>query len=599
MIDNDEARYTKELLFRWKQNAEQEALREIESSAKNLSAIHESLRVATHIGTVEDVNTNHCQRHGRPLAPAWLKSNPSQVCSEWLVERLTRNADLHLFFDPSWCGGIWFVADLQLGDGVVINLDQLADLKPPSPTMTTTAALSPSDFQSSARESESLIQPLYDGPLDIVGDIHGEIAPLRSLLRHLGYDDDGSNPDGRRLVFVGDLTDRGPDSPAVVDFVQSLVESNRAQCVLGNHDLNILLGHRKHDNSWFFGEEFIEDGIVVPQVLADDSIRQQVLAFFATLPIALEREDLRVVHACWNDDMIEMARDASDVVALYNEHHELIEGSFPVLDLDKTGKVLEHQNKNPVKLLSSGPEERTDEPIHASGKIRNERRVQWWSDYDGPFCVFGHYSILDGQPRGNESTFCVDYGVGKRWTGRREGKTSGFNLKLAALRWPERVVVFDEGGRLSAELPLWSPGGGVVLDVHPARRDWQLPSDATPLPSFHVTLIGRKVFLEYMDAMVGVWEFVRRTLPLPPYPELDTRVKLATDEHRKTWFLDIVNQDDFSDYARQLTTILDAEFRHCMGIGFPNAETDRYFHMSIANNQGGDPLKSIGAIRPS
>lgn len=291
----------------------------------------------------------------------------------------------------------------------------------------------------------SLIQPLFDGPLDIVGDLHGEIEPLRSLLKHLGYSGDGKHPDGRRLVFVGDLTDRGPDSPAVVDFVQCLIESGRAQCALGNHDLNILLGHRKHDNNWFFGEEHKEEGIVVPQVLADESTRKHVIAFFRTLPITLERDDLRVVHACWNDDMIRIARESSDVVALYNQHHELIEGSFPDLDLDDIDKDLEHQNRNPVKVLSSGPEERTGNPIHSAGKIRHERRVQWWNDYEGPFCVFGHYSILDGQPRGNESTFCVDYGVGKRWMERREGTTSSFKLKLAALRWPERVVVFDEG----------------------------------------------------------------------------------------------------------------------------------------------------------
>ena len=44
-------------------------------------------------------------------------------------------------------------------------------------------------------------------------------------------------------------------------------------------------------------------------------------------------------------------------------------------DLDKTDKDLEHQNRNPVKLLTSGPEERSDKPIEAGGKIRNERRV--------------------------------------------------------------------------------------------------------------------------------------------------------------------------------------------------------------------------------
>ena len=293
--------------------------------------------------------------------------------------------------------------------------------------------------------ASSLIQPLFDGPLDIVGDVHGEIDPLRSLMGYLGYNEDGLHPDGRRLVFVGDLTDRGPDSPAVVNLVQRLIESGRAQCVLGNHDLNILLDHRKHDNGWFYGEEFIEDGIVVPQVLADEPTRQEVLAFFRTLPIALERDDLRVVHACWCDGMTDIARESSDAVSLYMQHHDMIEGSFPDLDLDDIDQGLEHQNKNPVKLLSSGPEERTDEPIHASGKTRNERRVQWWSEYDGKFCVFGHYSIPNGDPRGNAAAFCVDYGVGKRWTERREGKISKFELKLAAFRWPQSVVVFDDG----------------------------------------------------------------------------------------------------------------------------------------------------------
>jgi hypothetical protein len=297
-----------------------------------------------------------------------------------------------------------------------------------------------------------LVLPLFDGPLDIVGDVHGEIDPLRSLMRHLGYDEASSHPDGRRLVFVGDLTDRGPDSPAVVNLIQRLTETGRAQCVLGNHDLNILIDHHKHENKWFYGEAFLDgDGKVVPQVLADETTRQQVLEFFRTLPIALERGDLRVIHACWNDAMIDSARESSDVVGLYKQHHELIESSFSDLQLDDIDQGLEHQNKNPVKLLSSGPEERTSEMIYAGGKTRNEQRVLWWKDYNGTFCVFGHYSILDGQPRGNGSTFCVDYGVGKRWTERRKGKTDGFKMKLAALRWPERVIVFDDGVQQASE----------------------------------------------------------------------------------------------------------------------------------------------------
>ena len=74
------------------------------------------------------------------------------------------------------------------------------------------------------------IRPLFPGPVDVIGDVHGEIEPLRELLGRLGYDAAGKHPAGRRLVFVGDLGDRGPDSPAVIELVKSLVERGLAQC---------------------------------------------------------------------------------------------------------------------------------------------------------------------------------------------------------------------------------------------------------------------------------------------------------------------------------------------------------------------------------
>jgi hypothetical protein len=299
--------------------------------------------------------------------------------------------------------------------------------------------------------TSSLVQPLFDGPLDIVGDVHGEIEPLRALIRHLGYSEDGCHPDGRRLIFVGDLTDRGPDSPAVVDLVQQLILAERAQCVLGNHELNILLNDLKPENGWFFPTEKLQgDKEVGPQVQADKAIKERVLSLFRTLPIALEREDLRVAHACWDDKMIKFARESNNVERLYKEHQVLIEASFPGLDLDKIDRGLEHQNKNPVKLLSSGPEGRTQERKYAGGKWRDEERVQWWNDYQGAYCVFGHYGLEDGEARGTSSTYCVDFGVGKRWKERRDGKTSQFKQKLAARRWPERVIVFDDGTSTTA-----------------------------------------------------------------------------------------------------------------------------------------------------
>ena len=138
--------------------------------------------------------------------------------------------------------------------------------------------------------ASELVRSLFDGPVDVIGDVHGEIQALLDLLGHLGYQNDGRHAEGRRLVFLGDLTDRGPDSPAVLELVRRLNEQGLSQCVLGNHDLNILLGERKYDNNWFFGQEFHHEGLVVPQALIEeDRARCEIQDFFRSLPLVLER----------------------------------------------------------------------------------------------------------------------------------------------------------------------------------------------------------------------------------------------------------------------------------------------------------------------
>ncbi|GGT18979.1 polynucleotide kinase-phosphatase [Streptomyces purpureus] len=73
------------------------------------------------------------------------------------------------------------------------------------------------------------------GPFDIIGDIHGCSSELETLLAKLGYKD-GAHPEGRTAVFVGDLVDRGPDSPGVLRRVMGMVAAGQALCVPGNHE---------------------------------------------------------------------------------------------------------------------------------------------------------------------------------------------------------------------------------------------------------------------------------------------------------------------------------------------------------------------------
>jgi hypothetical protein len=313
--------------------------------------------------------------------------------------------------------------------------------------------------------STRLIQSLFSGALDILADVHGEFDALLSLLAHLGYAFDGQHPEGRRLVFLGDLTDRGPDSPAVVDLVQSLVSAGLAQCVLGNHELNLLRGQVKHGNGWYHGrtEALDKSGRVVPQVLADDAIRERCLSLFRRLPLALEREDLRVVHACWEPALIDLLREETEILTVFQRFRDQIEAELSQTGTtEKSERDLALQNRNPVKVVNSGLERRAPRPYYAGGKVRSEERVPWWDAYnDEAWCVFGHYwrqrlPSDDGEypfgqtplysALGNGRAMCIDYSAGKRWM-ERAGSISPeeYRTALAALRWPEKILVFDSG----------------------------------------------------------------------------------------------------------------------------------------------------------
>lgn len=336
------------------------------------------------------------------------------------------------------------------------------------------------------------VQPLFTGSIDIVGDIHGEIAALAQLLAHLGYHD-GIHSEGRRLVFVGDLCDRGPDSVAVVELVRDLVERERAQCILGNHELNVLREDKKHGNCWILDPAHPENRDEFACTTATPAQQQSLPAFFRTLPLALEREDLRVVHATWNDDAIETLRGSEDTsIAAFVAYEQTVRKTLDDSGLRAAGKTEQVTHKqwladasyampllanvgrceeqrqmlNPVRVLTSGPERLAEQPFFANGKWRFCDRVRWWNEYAGPVpVVVGHYwrgdqedrDISGGKPDVFEgaspadwlgpkrNVYCIDYSVGGRFRERLQGRAAPFAGRLAALRWPAQTVVFDDG----------------------------------------------------------------------------------------------------------------------------------------------------------
>lgn len=82
------------------------------------------------------------------------------------------------------------------------------------------------------------------GPFDVIGDVHGCAQELDALLLKLGYTLDAelgaAHPEGRTAVFVGDLVDRGPDTPGVLRRVMQMVIAGRALCTAGNHEVKLV-----------------------------------------------------------------------------------------------------------------------------------------------------------------------------------------------------------------------------------------------------------------------------------------------------------------------------------------------------------------------
>ncbi|MGW1722146.1 polynucleotide kinase-phosphatase [Streptomyces sp. NPDC002306] len=220
------------------------------------------------------------------------------------------------------------------------------------------------------------------GPFDIVGDIHGCASELETLLARLGYKD-GVHPEGRTAVFVGDLVDRGPDSPGVLRRVMSMVGSGDALCVPGNHENKFgrHLKGRKVQHTHGLAE-------TIEQMEGEsEEFKKQVREFIDGLVshYVLDGGRLVVCHA-----------------GLPEKYHGRT-----------SGRVRSH-------ALYGDTTGETDEfglPV----------RYPWAEDYRGRAAVvYGHTPVPQATWLNN--TICLDTGA-------------VFGGKLTALRWPERELV--------------------------------------------------------------------------------------------------------------------------------------------------------------
>jgi protein phosphatase len=224
------------------------------------------------------------------------------------------------------------------------------------------------------------------GPFDVIGDVHGCRAELDALLGELGYRVDGdavTPPPGRRAVFVGDLVDRGPDTPGVLRLVMGMVESGSALCVPGNHDAKLVRKLRGRDVQLTHG---LAETMAQLEPLGGE-FAERVRAFLDGLVshMVLHDGELVVAHAGMREAMQGRASGRVRDFALFGE---------------TTGE--------------------TDEfglPV----------RSRWAADYRGRALVaYGHTPVPE--PEWLNNTVNLDTGC-------------VFGGRLTALRWPERELV--------------------------------------------------------------------------------------------------------------------------------------------------------------
>lgn len=256
------------------------------------------------------------------------------------------------------------------------------------------------------------------GPFDIIGDVHGCFIELNELLTKLGYvvqriPEDQTNygfevtpPTGRTAIFLGDLVDRGPDSPSVLRLVMSMINSKVAYCVPGNHDMKL--------QKFLSGKDVqLKHGLAltVEQMKSEnDHFRNQVKEFLYSLVshYVFDNGRLVVAHAGLKEEMQGRGSGAVRSFCMFGE---------------TTGE--------------------TDEfglPV----------RFNWASEYRGKaMVVYGHTPVPEAQ-----------------WLNRTIDIDTGcvFGGKLSALRYPEEELVSVDAKATYAEpaRPLnWKANGAL------------------------------------------------------------------------------------------------------------------------------------------
>jgi hypothetical protein len=283
---------------------------------------------------------------------------------------------------------------------------------------------------------------------DLIGDVHGCGETLILLLEQMGYRKINGvfQHKSRKVVFLGDIIDRGPHIRLACDIVRNMVEAGSAHMIMGNHEYNAvtymtpapagvdrpyLRPHSERNN--FIVQQTVEQFANYPQELKD------YLDWFTELPLFLEFDHFRVVHACWDQTLINefIGRFGGNQL-----HRGLLSESvnpdtflFQFLDRILRGTSLKLPNNRSMtakdgmvrqffrtKFWSQNPQVYNDvvfqpDPLpvdlsHASLSAAEKEKLLYYSETEKPL-FFGHYWMSGVPSTIRDNIACLDYSAVK------------------------------------------------------------------------------------------------------------------------------------------------------------------------------------------
>ncbi len=292
---------------------------------------------------------------------------------------------------------------------------------------------------------------------DIIGDVHGQADLLKELLTEMGYtaEDNVYNHPTRKAIFVGDFINRGPKIRETIRLIRAMVENGHAYAILGNHEINAiyysLLDRQGKHLSKRWSRLRLDLNLTLSEFSGHMAEWRSHIKWMRTLPMFLEFDGFRVVHACWQDENIRILKENIDGSRLKKSFLKQIGKNNTDLARAfwETCKGIDFQLPKDLLVFDQ------------QGRAHRSFRSKWWLDPDGmtfcelsfesrfnlpgytipeqitvsrkpypkkdPIVFFGHYCMKNGTNIIDSNICCLDSCVSRKgkltayqWNGEKK-----------------------------------------------------------------------------------------------------------------------------------------------------------------------------------